>query len=170
MYLSLPILNKITSTSSKQYFALKADIALVPNGIDEDGNTIPSTAICKETKEIFARSRYMIQSKIDSFNAKTLEKAILDSIKKSAESEGAETIEWSKQDTEYKATDWIELIKPYYKAIFSKFPEKAKEVVALELGENKKVSAATDEDIVALENIYNQFVTFAGQQGIKIEG
>lgn len=144
-------------------------IALVPNGVDENGNTIPSTAICKETKEIFARSRYMIQSKIDNFNAKNLEKAILDAIKKSAENEGAETIDWVKTDTEYKASDWIDLIKPYHKAIFAKFPDKAKEVVALELGENKKVSAATDKDIVALENIYNQFVTFAEQQGIKIE-
>jgi len=144
-------------------------IALVPNGVDEDGNTILSTAICKETKEVFARSRYMIQSKIEQFTAKTLEDAILNAIKTSAANEGAETTEWVKSDNEYNAKDWIELIQPYYKAIFAKFPDKAKEIVELELGEGKKVSKATNDDVIALENIYNQMVTFAGNQGIKVE-
>ena len=144
-------------------------IALVPNGVDEDGNTIPSTAICKETKDIFARSRYAIQSTISHFTAKTLEDAILNAIKKSAENEGAMTKDWEKVDSEYHAQDWIDLIKPYYKAIFSKFADRAKEIVELELGEGHKISEATDEDLVALENIYNQLVTFAGNQGIKVE-
>lgn len=144
-------------------------IALIPNGVDEDGNTIPSTAICKETKTEFARSRYAIQSKIESFSAKTLEKAILNAIAKSAENEGATTSEWHKEDNEYNAKDWIDLIQPYYKAIFNKYPDKAKEIVELELGEGKKVSKANDDDIIALENIYNQLVTFAGNQGIKVE-
>ena len=144
-------------------------IALVPNGVDEDGNTIPSTAICKETKETFARSRYAIQSKIDVFSAKSLEEAILNAIKQSAENEGATTVEWSKVDNEYNAQDWIDLIQPYYKAVFAKFSDKAKEIVELELGEGRKVSKATNDDLIALENIYNQLVTFAGNQGIKVE-
>ena len=144
-------------------------IALLPNGVDENGNTIYSTAICKETKEIFARSRYKMQSKIEEFTAKNLETAILKAIELSAKDEGAETKEWTKKDEEYNAKDWVELIQPYYKAIFSKFPEKAKDIVEEELGEGNKVSKATNEDIVALENIYNQLVTFAGNQGIKVE-
>lgn len=144
-------------------------IALVSNGVNDNGDTIYSTAICKETKDIFARSRYKIQYKIEEFTAKNLEDAILNAIKASADSEGAVTKDWEKVDEEYKAQDWITLIQPYYKAVFSKFADKAKEIVELELGEGKKVSKATDDDVVALENIYNQLVTFAGQQGIKVE-
>ena len=144
-------------------------IAVIPNGVDENGDTIYSSAICKETKEIFARSRYKMQYKIEEFTAKNFEKAILDAIKASAESEGAETKEWEKADNEYNAKDWISLIQPYYKAVFTKFSDRAKEIVELELGEGKKVSKATDDDIVALENIYNQLVSFAEQQGIKVE-
>ena len=144
-------------------------IALVSNGVNEDGDTIYSTAICKETKDIFARSRYKIQYKIDEFTAKNLEEAILNAIKNSAESEGAVTKDWEKENTDYSAKDWIDLIQPYYKAIFAKQPDTAKEIVELELGEGRKISKATDEDVVALENIYNQFVTLAGNQGIKVE-
>lgn len=144
-------------------------IALLPNGVDESGDTILSTAICKETKTEFARSRYQIQSRIEEFTAQNLQDAILDAIKRSAEAEGATTSEWEKTDDEYKSKDWIDLIQPYYKAIYSKYPDKVKDIVALELGDGKKISKATDDDIIALENIYNQLVTFAGQQGIKVE-
>lgn len=144
-------------------------IALVPNGVDEDGNTIPSTAYCKETKEIFARSRYNIQSRIESFSAKNLTKAILDAIDKSANDEGAVIEEWHKEDNGYTAKDWIDLVQPYFKAIYKKFPDKVKDVVAMELGEDRKISSATEEDVIALENIYNQFVTFAEQQGIEVD-
>ena len=144
-------------------------IALLPNGVDEDGNTIPSTAICKETKTEFARSRYNMQAVIEDFNAKSLEQAILNAIKRSAENEGSETTDWVKSDDEYSAKDWIDLIQPYFKAIHKKYPDKAKEIVAYELGEGQKVSACTDEHKVQLENIYNQMVTFADAQGIKVE-
>ena len=144
-------------------------IDLVSNGVNDNGDTIYSTAICKETKDIFARSRYKIQYKIEEFTAKNLEEAILNAIKASADSEGAVAKDWEKVDEEYKAQDWITLIQPYYKAVFAKFADRAKEIVELELGEGKKVSKATDDDVVALENIYNQLVAFADQQGIKVE-
>ena len=144
-------------------------IALVANGVDEDGETILSTAICKETSEVFARSRYKIQSVIKEFNAKNLEKAILDAIKRSADEEGAEVKDWEKIDDEYSAKDWIALIQPYYKAIYKKYPDSAKEIVAAELGEGVKVSTCDDSHKVQLENIYNQMVTFADAQGIVVE-
>ena len=145
-------------------------IALVPNGVDEDGKTIPSTAYCRETKEMFARSRYTtIQAKIESFSAKSLTKAILTAIEKTAESEGVELSEWKKEDSEYKASDWIALIQPYFKAIHAKYPDKAKEFVEMELGEGAKVSKATDDQATELENIYNNMVTFCQNQNIKIE-
>lgn len=144
-------------------------VALVPNGVDEDGTTIPSTAYCKETKEIFARSRYNIQSKIEAFSAKSLTSAIIAAIKKTAEAEGADIGEWEKSEDNYSAKDWIALIQPYFKAIHKKNPDRVLAIVEEELGEGRKVSSATDDDVVALENIYNKMVSFADNQGIRIE-
>ena len=142
---------------------------LRPNGIDENGVTIPSTAICKETKFSFGRSRYAIQTYIDPFNAANLQDAIFDAIEKTAKDEGASLCGWEKKDASLKAQDWIDMIKPYMKAIFSKSPEFAQAVVEEELGAGKKVSAATEEDVTQLENIYNKLVTFAANQQIKVE-
>lgn len=142
-------------------------VALVPNGVDENGITIPSTAYCKETKEIFARSRYNIQSKIEAFSAKSLTSAIIDAIKKTAEAEGAETSSWEKADEGYTYTDWIELIRPYFNAIYAKDTERALAFVEEELGTGRKISTATEEDVVALENIYNKMVSYADIQKIK---
>ena len=142
---------------------------LKPNGIDSDNNTIPSTAICKETKESFARSRYDIQTYIEAFSAQSMTEAILDAIKRTADSEGATLCAWEKKDESYKAKDWIDMIAPYYKAIYAKHPEKAKDIVASELGEGVKVSKATDDQVTELENIYNQMVTFATDQNIKVD-
>lgn len=142
---------------------------LRPNGIDENGVTIPSTAICKETKFSFGRSRYAIQTYIDPFNAANLQEAIFAAIEKTAKDEGASLCGWEKKDTSLKAQDWIDMIKPYMQAIFTKSPEFVQAVVEEELGAGKKVSAATDEDVTQLENIYNKLVTFAANQQIKFE-
>lgn len=142
---------------------------LRPNGIDENGVTIPSTAICKETKFSFGRSRYAIQTYIDPFNAVNLQDAIFAAIEKTAKDEGASLCGWEKKDTSLKAQDWIDMIKPYMQAIFTKSPEFVQAVVEEELGVGKKVSAAKDEDVTQLENIYNKLVTFAANQQIKFE-
>lgn len=144
-------------------------IALKPNGTDDDGNVIPSTAYCKETIDTFARSRYSkTKSVIDVFSADSLTSTIVDAIKSSAEAEGLTTKEWSKTDDNYNAKDWIDLIQPLYKAIYKKYQPWVKNLIDTELGEGRKISSATDEDNTQLENIYNQLVTFAEDQGIKI--
>ena len=142
---------------------------LKPNGIDENGDTIPSTAICKQTKNVFARSRYAIKTFINPFTAKNLEDAIVQAIEKSAENEGANLSDWKATHDDYTKDEWIALIQPYFKAIHKKYPEKVKEVVAVELGEGAKISQATEEQCTELENIYNTLVTFACNQGIVVE-
>lgn len=142
---------------------------LKANGIDENGDTIPSTAICKQTKNVFARSRYAIQTFIAPFTAKNLEDAIVKAIEKSAEDEGAVLSDWKMSHDEYTKDDWISLIQPYFKAIHKKYPDKVKEIVSCELGENSKISQATDEQLVELENIFNQMVTFCCDMGIVVE-
>lgn len=142
---------------------------LKPNGIDENGDTVPSTAICKQTLNVFARSRYAIQTFIKVFSAKNLEDAIVKAIVRSAEDEGAVLSDWEMKNDDYTREDWLDVIKPYFQAVHKKYPDKARDVIVSELGEGVKVSETTDEQITELENIYNQLVTFACDQGIIVE-
>lgn len=142
---------------------------LKPNGIDENGDVIPSTAICKQTKTVFARSRYAVQTYIKPFTAKGLEEAITKAIERSAQEEGAELSDWTESHDGYDKDTWIAMIKPYFAAVGHKYPEKIKEVIAIELGEGHKISECTNDNLVELENIYNQLVTFACDMGIVVE-
>ena len=142
---------------------------LKPNGIDENGDTIPSTAICKQTKNVFARSRYAIQTFIEPFTAANVEEAIVKAIERSAENENATLSDWHESHDDYTKDQWIELLQPYYMAVFKKYPDKAKEIVATELGETGRISQATDDQCTELENIYNKLVTFACDQGIVVD-
>lgn len=144
-------------------------IFLRANGIDENGDTIPSTAICKQTKHVFARSRYAIKTFIEPFTAANLEDAIVKAIEKSAEDEGANLSSWKKSHEDYTKDDWIGLIQPYFIAIRRKYKDTVNEIVSQELGEGAKISQATDEQLAELENIYNRMVTFACDQGIVVE-
>ena len=143
--------------------------ALKPNGIDANGDVIPSTAICKQTNHIFARSRYAIQTFIDPFTAKGMEEAIIKAIEKSARDEGAVLSDWKESHDDYSKSDWISMIQPYFVAIHAKYPEKVQSIVVSELGEGTKISQAGEDQLTELENIYNQFVTFACDQGIIVE-
>lgn len=139
------------------------------SGLDDNGDTIPSIALCKQTKHAFARSRYAIQTFIEPFTAKNMEEAIIKAIEKSAENEGANLSDWKPSHDDYTKEDWICMIQPYFKAIHKKYPEKVKEIVACELGEGGKISQATDEQLMELENIYNQMVTFCCDMGIVVD-
>ncbi len=143
-------------------------IYLRPNGIDKDTyETIPSTAICKRTKNVFARSRFAIQTLINPFTADNLVEAIEKSVRKSAEMEGAE-IGVSETKKDYTKEDYIELISPYMKKLWSICPSDVASIVECELGEKRKVTDATDDEIVALDNIYNNLVTKATLLAIEV--
>lgn len=145
-------------------------IFLRSNGVDENDNVVLSTAYCKETKYFFARSRFPFMcGKIEPFTAKNLTEAILKAMRDTAESEGLESVAWEKKDDGYTIKEWLEMIQPYYKAIYKKHPDWVRDMVANELGEGRKISSATDEDKTQLENIYNQMVTFASDQQIKVD-
>lgn len=137
--------------------------------IDENGDTIPSSLLCKQTKHAFARSRYAIQTYVKPFTAKGMEDAIIKAIEKSAEDENAILSNWKPDRSEYTKDDWVELIEPYFKTLIKRYPEWTRELVACKLGNDKRISQATDDDIVQLENIYNQFVTFANNMGVVVE-
>lgn len=139
-------------------------------GIDKNTNkTIYSKAICKETKHIFARARYDMQTEIPTFTAENLTEAIEKAIKKTAENEGAGLTEFSKVDYGYTKEDYFELIKPYVNKLYGLYPDFVTKVIEEQLGEGKKVTEATDDELTELSNIYSEFVAYACDRGIVVE-
>lgn len=157
--------------SSTRFVRDMCDFTFFVHGgeVDENGDSIPSSLLCKQTKHAFARSRYAIQTFVKPFTAKNMEDAIIKAIEKSANDEGANLSDWKPDTSDYTAQDWIDMISPYYKAIYKKDSEKAKAIVENELGTGAKVSKATDEQKMELENIYNQMVTHACDMGLVVE-
>lgn len=157
--------------SSTRFVRDMCDFTFFVHGgeVDENGDSIPSSLLCKQTKHAFARSRYAIQTFVKPFTAKNMEEAIIKAIEKSASDEGANLSDWKPDTSDYTAQDWIDMISPYYKAIYKKDSEKAKAIVENELGAGAKVSKATDEQKMELENIYNQMVTHACDMGLVVE-
>lgn len=73
-------------------------IYLTPNGVDEDGNVIKSSAWFAETEEFFARSRFdHITTHLEEYTAENLEKAVIDAIKKQEEHDGVEAVSYEEQ-------------------------------------------------------------------------
>lgn len=139
-------------------------------GIDkETGNTIYSKAICKETKYIFARSRYDMQTYIEKFTAETLKEAIEKAIQKTAKDEGARLTEFKRFNTGYTKEDYFDMCKPYVEKLYKLYPDYTMSVIERELGTGRKLSSATDEELTELSNIYSEFVIFACDRGIVVE-
>lgn len=144
-------------------------IYLRPNGIDKETyETIPSTAICRRTKNVFARSRFNIQTFIDPFTADGLIEAVEMSVKKSAEEENVAIAEYTNKKKEYTKEDYFEIIKPYVDRLFEVCGDDVIAIVETQLGEGKKITDATDDQLILLDNIYNNLVTKATLLGIEI--
>jgi hypothetical protein len=143
-------------------------IYLKPMGINpETFETIPSMAICKRTKNVFARSRFAIDTIVNPFTAENIVKAIENAVRKSAEKEGAEigVVEAPKPTSK---EDYLELIKPYVEKLFAVCKDDVNIIVAEELGDGRKISSATDDELIKLDNIYNRLVTKATLLGIEV--
>lgn len=142
------------------------------NGVDaETGQTIYSSAICKETDKVFARSRYpMMQTYIKEFTAENLTKAIETAIAKTAEDEGAGLISFKEKNVVggYTKEDYIQLLQPYVAKLFSLYPDYVAEQIESQLGVGKKLTEATDEQVTELGALYSTFIDFCTQRGINI--
>lgn len=125
-------------------------------GVDlETGKTYYSKAICTETPHIFARSRYtQMQPVIEEFTAENLEKAILEAIRKEAEQEGAGLASFQVKNDELTKEDYFTMIKPLMEKAFNIDKLFVANVIAKYLGENKKLTDATDSQIIELSSIY----------------
>lgn len=144
-------------------------IYLRPNGIDKETyKTILSTAICRRTKNVFARSRFDIQTFIDPFTANGLIEAIDAAVKKSAEEEGVEIAEFIEKKSKYTRDDYVEIITPYVQKLWEVCADEVTSIIEAQLGEGRKISEAKDTEMVALDNIYNNLVTKATLLGIEL--
>ena len=144
-------------------------IYLKANGVDnETFEPVMSTAICRRTKNVFARSRFNIQTIVNPFTAENIIKAIEEAVKKSATEEGA-VIGKVATKKEMTKEDYFDLIKPYVKKLMKVCGEEVTTIVESELGVGKKVTQATDDDLVRLDNIYNNLVTKATLLGVNVD-
>ena len=149
-------------------------IYLKPNGIDtETYETIPSTAICKRTKNVFARSRFAIQTIIDPFTAKGLVEAIEKAVSKSAEEEDAKIESFKIKRDDYTKEDYLEIIKPYMTKLWGVCQRDVSDILEMYLGTTKdgktrKITDATDDELLSLDNIYNDLVTKATLLGVEV--
>lgn len=143
-------------------------IYLQPQGLNENYETIPSIAICRRTKNVFARSRFAIQTFINPFTAQGLVDAVEKAVENSAKEEDAMIEKYTRKSDDYTKEDYFEIIKPYLTTLTPICGDDCKRIIECELGEGKKVSSATDKDLVALDNIYNALVTKAIMLGVEV--
>lgn len=129
----------------------------------ENDKEVLSTAIYKRTKNVFARARFSdLPFCLPNFNAKAHQEILLEAIKKRAEREECGV-------TDYEVTkptsleEWISEIKPIMQKVYKFNPDKSIEIVESQLGVGKKLSSATEDDLIKLENIYNQTLTYVVQ-------
>lgn len=150
-------------------------IYLKPNGIDPETNKfIPSTAICKQTKYVFARSRFAMQTFINVFTAKNLEEAIIKAKEQTAIEEESELVGFTLDTSDYTIGDYLAIIKPYFKKLYKLYPSEVDNLVDEQLprddtGKVRKISSATEDEKINLENIYNVMVSMACTRGIVID-
>lgn len=82
------------------------------NGVDEDGNVVPSTAFVRETPEYFARSRFdLMPNCINPFTADNLKEAVITGIERE-EANGGKTVSYEEfvENTKSTELDFNELI------------------------------------------------------------
>ena len=143
-----------------------------PNGIDQNGDAIPSSAICKQTQTIFARSRYNMPVMVDVFTAENMQKTMLDAIKSSAEESNSVLVPFEKKEDRFSLEDYFEIIPKVMQKVFAVAPETVQQIVEEELGYDdegkvRKVSSAKENDIPKLANIYTKLTNLATEYEIS---
>lgn len=145
-----------------------ADIVLYvqSNGVDKDGNEIPSSAFMYETDEFFARCRFpYVDPVIEHFTAENFEKTVIEGIKKQLEIEGEEGVDFEEQQLIYGKNEEVnhkELIEEI-RGLYMELRELDEldyyeEVVAKHLGEGALVSEATPRQVEALKVIRDELL------------
>jgi hypothetical protein len=128
------------------------------NGVDEDGNVIPSSGYMYETDDFFGRSRFhYVNPVLEHFTAENLEEAIIEGIKKQLEIDGVEGVDFDEQQQIYNKSEEVTYeslltdIHELYTALKElEDLEFYEEAVSKHLGEGVRVSEATKRQIEPL--------------------
>ena len=174
------VLQKVPKYSNKEKSSMRwlrdlCDFVIYtkPRGIDPDtGETIPSIAICKETANVFARSRYSIQTFVDPFSAKNIQEAIEKAIRKTAKEEDSNISYFERKEEGYTLDELKAMIAPYISQLWRIDEATRNACVAIieqVLGEGRKVGSAKEGEEYSLEIIYNKLVALADNKGVNIE-
>lgn len=147
---------------------------LEPNGVDEDGHVIKSSAYFAQTDKFFARSRYdFMVTKIEEFTADNLEKAISDAITKQEEADGIKSVSYDEQQSMYeeKETMSFEQLQEEIalwggKLAASDHMETLTDIVEQTLGVGKKVSQCTKKQTEAMSIILEDIKDACAELGV----
>ena len=142
---------------------------LQSNGVDENGKVVLSTAYTAETDEWFARSRYTeMPPVIEEFTVESLETALVDAIKAQEKLSGRKAVSFSEfnDKTKSKALDFNALLEEanslgqqYLEAAgedeneFNKRLERLNTLIEAQLGHERKLSDAKEEQVEFVELI-----------------
>jgi hypothetical protein len=144
---------------------------LKPNGIDENGKEIPSSAYFTNTLEYKAGSRFdYLAEWIEEFTAENLESAIYEAVQKQQEIEGIKTVSFkTQQETTTVEERPFEDIVNDIKKIASNLNkagrmEEYQEVVNNYLGQDGKVKEAHKGQIQQLELILNDLQNLISEE------
>lgn len=127
------------------------------NGVDENGHQIKSTGYLIETKQYFARSRFICcPEKIEPFTAENLERAIIETIENEQRINGATVVDYDVQKAQNTIVEEsFEDIVASIKTMGAKIAEAGHadtltEIIENILGKGKKVSDCTKRQIDAV--------------------
>lgn len=145
-----------------------ADIVIYveSNGVDEQGNEIPSSGYMYETDEFFGRCRFhYVDPVIEHFTAENVEKHIVEGIKKQLEIEGQDDVDFEEQQRIYNKSEevsfesLIEEIRELYEEL-KEFDELEyyEETVSKHLGDGARVSEASPRQIEPLNIIRDELI------------
>ena len=149
---------------------------IAPNGVDEKGQVIKSSAYFAQTDKFFARSRYdyMVTS-IPEFTIGALEKALADGIAAQEKAEGVQSVAFEQlkeQNTAEKLSfeDLMMEVQVLGEKMFSNGNfDIATEIIENTLGPGKKVSDCTKKQVESVAIIRDDLLEACKNLGISTD-
>lgn len=145
-----------------------------PNGVDENGKEIKSSAYFVQTDEFFARSRYpYMVEKIDEFTIENLTEAINKAIADQAEAEGLTTVSYEEQKemntVETKSYEELMDIMQKYGELIAEngYIEDLTSIVEENLGQGRKAADLKKGQEQIIEILIGEFEDFCQEKGLK---
>ena len=149
---------------------------IAPNGVDEKGQVIKSSAYFAQTDKFFARSRYdyMVTS-IPEFTIDALEKALADGISAQEKAEGVQSVAFEQlkeQNTAEKLSFddlMVEVQELGQKLFETDHFDVVTEIVENTLGPGKKVTECTKKQVESVAIIRDDLLEACKNLGVPVD-